>query len=60
MQSGYYNEYKDLFKDKPNVWYAAGKQLVCDPHLVHRVLREIEEKEQQKLKEGRTTNWSWS
>lgn len=44
LESGYYNEYKHLFKDN-NMWYAAGKQLVCDPHLVHRVFKEIEEKE---------------
>lgn len=42
--SGYYQEYKHLFKDEPNVWYAAGKQLVCNPDLVHQVFREIEEK----------------
>lgn len=58
MQSGYYAEYKDLFSGEPNVWYAAGKQLVCDPHLVHKVLREIEEKEQRKAREG-TNGWGW-
>lgn len=59
MQSGYYAEYKDLFVGEPNVWYAAGKQLVCDPHLVHKILREIEEKEQRKAAEGRAIGWSW-
>ena len=59
MQSGYYNEYKHLFKDEPNVWYAAGKQLVCDPHLVHQVLKEIEEKEQRKKAVDRSLGWSW-
>lgn len=44
IDSGYYQEYKDRFKDEPNVWYAAGKMLVCDPHLVHQVLHEIEQK----------------
>lgn len=52
IESGYYNEYKHLFKDN-NMWYAAGKQLVCDPHLVHRVFREIEEKEAKKRDEDR-------
>jgi hypothetical protein len=59
MKSGHYNEYKDLFVGEPNVWYAAGKQLVCDPHLVHRVLHEIEEKEQRAMREGRSAGWSW-
>lgn len=39
----YYQKYKGRFKDEPNVWYAAGKQLVCDPHLVHQTLRDIQE-----------------
>jgi len=38
----YYQKYRKVFKDQPNVWYACG-HLVCDPHLVHRVLKEIEE-----------------
>lgn len=59
VQSGYYNEYKDLFKDEPNAWYAAGKQLVVDPYLTHRVLHEIEEKEKRKAQENRTIGWSW-
>lgn len=52
IQSGYYNEYKHLFKDN-NMWYAAGKQLVCDPLLVHRVFKEIEEKEKKRRDEDR-------
>lgn len=54
-QSGYYNKYKGLFVDEPNVWYAAG-QLVCDPYLVHRVLDEIEaeEREKQDIKDIRS------
>ncbi len=48
MESGYYQEYKDRFVNEPNVWYAAGKMLVCDPHLVHQVLKEIEDKEAKK------------
>lgn len=38
----YYQKYRKVFKDQPNVWYACG-HLVCDPYLVHRVLHEIEE-----------------
>lgn len=53
MQSGHYQEYKHLFKDEPNVWYAAGKQLVCDVNLVHRVFQEIQEKEARKAEEDR-------
>lgn len=53
MESGYYQEYKKLFKDEPNVWYAAGKQLVCDIGLVHQVLHEIEEKKAKENAEER-------
>ncbi len=38
----YYQKYRKVFKDQPNVWYACG-HLVCDPYLVHRVLKEIED-----------------
>lgn len=38
----YYQKYRKIFKDQPNVWYACG-HLVCDPYLVHRVLKEIED-----------------
>ena len=53
QESGYYQEYKKLFKDEPNVWYAAGKQLVCDIGLVHQVLKEIEQKQAKKNAEER-------
>ena len=56
VASGHYQEYKHLFKDEPNVWYAAGKMLVCDPHLVHRVLAEIEEKERRQMEDDRIRN----
>lgn len=52
-QSGYYQEYKHLFKDEPNVWYAAGKMLVCDPNLVHQVFQEIQDKQAKKNAEER-------
>ena len=45
IESGYYQEYKDRFVNEPNVWYAAGKMLVCDVNLVHQIFKEIEEKE---------------
>lgn len=38
----YYQKYRKVFKDQPNVWYACG-HLVCNPHLVHQVFKEIEE-----------------
>lgn len=57
MESGHYAEYRDKFVGEPNVWYAAGKQLVCDPHLVHQVFQEIEEKEQRRLENSRTMGW---
>jgi len=38
----YYQKYRKVFKDQPAVWYACG-HLVCDPFLVHRVLKEIED-----------------
>ena len=46
QESGYYQDYKHLFKDEPNVWYAKG-QLVCDPNLVMKVLSEIEDRAQE-------------
>lgn len=39
----YYQKYRGRFKDEPNVWYAAGKMLVCDPYLVHQTLKDIED-----------------
>lgn len=50
QESGYYQDYKHLFKDEPNVWYAKG-QLVCDPNLVMKVLHEIEQRAQEKAEE---------
>lgn len=50
QESGYYQDYKHLFKDEPNVWYAKG-QLVCDPNLVMKVLREIEQRAQEEAEE---------
>jgi len=47
----YYQKYKGRFKDEPNVWYAAGKMLVCDPYLVHKTLRDIENDEKQRRAE---------
>lgn len=49
----YYQKYRKVFKDPPNVWYACG-HLVCNPVLVHQVLKEIEDdaKEQQLKKEA--------
>lgn len=38
----YYQKYRKVFKDPPNVWYSCG-HLVCNPYLVHRILKEIEE-----------------
>ena len=48
IESGYYEEYKDRFVNEPNVWYAAGKMLVCSVPLVHQIFKEIEEKEAKK------------
>lgn len=51
QESGYYEEYKKMFKDDPNIWYSAGL-LVCDPSVVHHVFQEIEEKERIKRERG--------
>lgn len=48
IKSGYWHEYKNQFQDEPNVWYAAGKQLVCDINFTHAVFAEIERKEKEK------------
>ena len=50
-ESGYFEEYKHLFKDEPNIWYSAGL-LCCDPSVVHQVFKEIEEKERIKRERG--------
>lgn len=45
MQSGQFYKYKNLFNSAEhpeNVWYAAGKLLVCDKGVADYVLREIE------------------
>lgn len=45
MDSGKYHKYKHLFsaKEHPeNIWYAAGKLLVCNISMVHYVFDEIE------------------
>ena len=47
IESGYYENYRDRFKDEPFVWHAAGKLLCCDIQLAEAVLREIEEKARQ-------------
>lgn len=49
--SGYYEEYKHLFKDEPNIWYSCGL-LCCDVSLVHHIFKEIEEKERIKRERG--------
>lgn len=51
-ESGYWEEYREKFSEAPNVWYAAGKQLVCDIGLVHYIINEIERKERNK-RDGR-------
>lgn len=54
----YYQKYRKVFKDQPNVWYACG-HLVCNPHLVHRVLKEIEEDAQRRADDERRRRESW-
>lgn len=44
MSSGYYEDYRDRFKDEPFIWHSGGKLLACDINLVHSVMREIERK----------------
>lgn len=44
IESGYYEDYRNRFKDEPFIWHAAGKLLVCDRNLAESVLRDIERK----------------
>lgn len=44
IESGYYEDYRERFKDEPWVWHAAGKLLCCDINLTKSVLRDIERK----------------
>lgn len=42
IASGYYEDYRERFKDEPWIWHSGGKLLACDINLVHSVMREIE------------------
>lgn len=44
ISSGYYEDYRDRFKDEPWIWHSGGKLLACDINLVHSVMRDIERK----------------
>lgn len=44
IASGFYEDYRDRFKDEPFIWHSGGKLLACDINLVHSVMREIERK----------------
>ena len=50
MDSGYYHQFKDKFK-QPYIWYAAGI-LVCDIGLTDSIFREIMEIEHAKRMRG--------
>lgn len=54
----YYQKYRKVFKDQPNVWYACG-HLVCDPHLVHRVLHEIQDDSRNRAEEEARRRGAW-
>jgi len=48
----YYEKYRKVFKDQPNVFYLCG-HLVCNPYLVHRVFKEIEDDAKRRVVEKR-------
>lgn len=48
LKSGYYEEYKDRFKDEPYIWHSAGKLLTCDITMVEAIFKDIERKEREK------------
>lgn len=54
----YYQKYRKVFKDQPNVWYSCG-HLVCNPHLVHQVLHEIEEDAKRRADDEKMRRASW-
>ena len=54
----YYQKYRKVFKEQPNVWYACG-HLVCDPYLVHQVLHEIQEDAQQRAEDRQRRRKMW-
>lgn len=45
IESGYYEDYRNRFKDEPYIWHASGKLLCCDIQLAESVLRDIERRE---------------
>lgn len=58
MSSGYYEDYKDRFKDEPAIWHSGGKLLACDINLVHSVMREIEHRSrEQKVAEAQRSEF---
>lgn len=44
IDSGFYEDYRERFKDEPMIWHSGGKLLACDINLVHSVMRDIERK----------------
>lgn len=56
VRSGYYEDYKDMLKDPPNVFYLTG--LLCvDPHVAHSIMRDIEERVADIRNGGRGEKW---
>lgn len=45
IESGYYEDYRNRFKDEPYIWHSSGKILCCDIQLAESVLRDIERRE---------------
>lgn len=56
LQSGYYEDYKGMLKDPPNVFYLTG--LLCvDPHVAHNIMKDIERRVADVRNGGRGEKW---
>lgn len=55
-QSGFYEDYKSMLKDPPNVFYLTG--LLCvDPHVAHNIMNDIERRVADIRNGGRGETW---
>ena len=56
VKSGFYEDYKNMLKDPPNVFYLTG--LLCvDPNVAHSIMRDIERRVKDMRRGGKGEQW---